>query len=182
MGCFFQLVELLHSGLLVHSYTVPPALWLSVLCQRSMSRLKFQNIEVNNITHNSATFFKGTASQRKNWLVLQSYGSNSGRNNKRCYSYSYSVLFPKLWSLPYYVRLHPRDVTVFVFEDAQSIQITTTLKINILCISIWIFMSRIIFCVDTGIFSSILCIATVKYKIKTQNGEEEKNKNIFFFF
>lgn len=96
MGCFFQLVELLHSGLLVHSYTVPPALWLSVLCQRSMSRLKFQNIEVNNITHNSATFFKGTASQRKNWLVLQSYGSNSGRNNKRCYSYSYSVLFPKL--------------------------------------------------------------------------------------
>jgi len=43
--------------------------------------LKFQNIEVNNTTHTSATFFKVSASQARNWIVLQSYGSNSDANN-----------------------------------------------------------------------------------------------------
>lgn len=164
----------------LHCSTCP--LTVLILCQRWLM-LKYQNTEVNNTTHTSATFFKGSASQRKNWIALWNYGSSGGANIKRCCSYSYSVLFLKLWSLPYYVRLHPRDVTVLLFEDAQSTQATTTLKTNILCISIWIFMSRMIFCVDTGIFPFMICTDTAKYRKKKRHkmGKRGKPEKKFFF-
>lgn len=44
-------------------------------------------------------------------------------------------------------------------------------------------MSRMIFCVDTGIFPSMLCTDTAKYRIKkdTKWGRGENQKKIYIF-